>query len=299
MLEQPVDIQKIQATESRGKLMNYEERQQARLERYQELAQKAKHQSKESYEASNRAVAGIVPGQPILVGHHSEKAHRNAIKRSWTAMDKSIELTKKAEHYEAKVDGILNSNIISSDDENAITKLQDKLKGLEEKREQIKEHNKAARKEGKDQHPSYILSNLGQNIKSVKARIERLKNIQVIPDEDININGIRIEVDKESNRVKIFFPDKPEEELRSSLKQNGFRWSPYNGCWQRQISEYAIKLAKDFAIQYNGKEEETSLFVAIQNNDQNKIDEISKKAAARIKQDQDKMQLEDTDEVRK
>ena len=279
--------------------MNYEERQQARLERYQELAQKAKHQSKESYEASNRAVAGIVPGQPILVGHHSEKAHRNAIKRSWTAMDKSIELTKKAEHYEAKVDGILNSNIISSDDENAITKLQDKLKGLEEKREQIKEHNKAARKEGKDQHPSYILSNLGQNIKSVKARIERLKNIQVIPDEDININGIRIEVDKESNRVKIFFPDKPEEELRSSLKQNGFRWSPYNGCWQRQISEYAIKLAKDFAIQYNGKEEETSLFVAIQNNDQNKIDEISKKAAARIKQDQDKMQLEDTDEVRK
>ena len=42
--------------------------------------------------------------QPILVGHHSEGMHRAAIKKSWAAMDKSVEESKKAEAHESKAE---------------------------------------------------------------------------------------------------------------------------------------------------------------------------------------------------
>lgn len=230
--------------------MTYEERQNLKIERYTELAEKNRNKSTEAYNISNDLFKGIPAGQPILVGHHSENAHRRLIKRSHALMDKGIESQNKAEYYDNKVKNIKEAKIISSDDENAIIKLEDKLKRLESQREEIKEENKKARKERKEQNPAYILSNLGQNIKSVKVRIERLKSIQEMPEEEIKINDTNIKIDKEANRVKIFFPGKPEEDLRTNLKRNGFRWSPYNSCWQRQISDYALHLAKDFANQY-------------------------------------------------
>ena len=55
--------------------------------------------------ASRRAfslVAGIPMGQPILVGHHSEKRHRRALDDSWNALGKSVALNDKAEQHEAK-----------------------------------------------------------------------------------------------------------------------------------------------------------------------------------------------------
>lgn len=41
-------------------------------------------------------------GQPILVGHHSERAHRNAIDKSWNALGKSVEYSNKAADHESK-----------------------------------------------------------------------------------------------------------------------------------------------------------------------------------------------------
>lgn len=37
---------------------------------------------------------------------------------------------------------------------------------------------------------------------------------------------------------------KPKESIREILKNNGFKWSPKNGCWQRQLnnnSKFALK----------------------------------------------------------
>jgi len=52
-------------------------------------------------------------------------------------------------------------------------------------------------------------------------------------------------VDKEDNRVKLFFPGKPSLDTRTKLKGNGFHWSRYNGCWQRMISDWAISSARE------------------------------------------------------
>lgn len=83
---------------------NSQERAKAKAERYEEWADKAQQRSNEAFERSERAVAGIPMGQPILVGHHSEAAHRAAIKKSWAAMDKSVEEMHKAEAHESKAD---------------------------------------------------------------------------------------------------------------------------------------------------------------------------------------------------
>lgn len=83
---------------------NSQERAKAKAERYEEWADKARQRSDEAFERSNNAVAGIPLGQPILVGHHSEGMHRAAIKKSWAAMDKSVEESKKAEAHESKAE---------------------------------------------------------------------------------------------------------------------------------------------------------------------------------------------------
>lgn len=83
---------------------NSQERARAKAEKYEEWADKARQRSDEAFERSENAVAGIPMGQPILVGHHSERAHRAAIDKSWAAMGKSVEEMHKAEAHESKAE---------------------------------------------------------------------------------------------------------------------------------------------------------------------------------------------------
>lgn len=215
----------------------YEEKRQARAERYAELSAKARAGATQAYEHSNRLVEHIPFGQPILVGHHSEKMHRNTLERSNNAMRKSIDLTEKAEYYERKAESAQNNHAISSDDPDAIAKLKDKLKTLEENREKIKAQP----------HEAYQISNIGQNIRTIKQRIEYLESQSKVTDSEELINGITVKVNKELNRVQLLFPSIPSVELREKMKSRGFKYSPTNQAWQRMISGYAIQLAKEIA----------------------------------------------------
>lgn len=75
---------------------NVQERARQKAERYANWAAAADKRSTQAFERSTAAVEGIPFGQPILVGHHSEKHHRAAVEKSWNAMDKSVEEGKKA-----------------------------------------------------------------------------------------------------------------------------------------------------------------------------------------------------------
>ncbi|MYR55029.1 DUF3560 domain-containing protein [Streptomyces sp. SID625] len=74
------------------------ERAEERAERFGDRAGQAAARSDARHKAALGALDGIEPGQPILVGHHSERHHRRAIGRSDNHMRKSIEEQDKARY---------------------------------------------------------------------------------------------------------------------------------------------------------------------------------------------------------
>lgn len=62
-----------------------------RADRLTARAEKHQAASTTAYNRSNALVANIPLGQPILVGHHSERGHRATLEKSRRAMDRAVE----------------------------------------------------------------------------------------------------------------------------------------------------------------------------------------------------------------
>lgn len=97
----------------------------------------------------------------------------------------------------------------------------------------------------------YELTNNNAKIKNTKARIaqlERLKNEAEAAEEqqagEYTTDLFEVVENAEIMRLQLIFDGKPDEETRAILKKNGFRWSPSNSAWQRQLTDnakYAVK----------------------------------------------------------
>lgn len=83
---------------------NVQEWAKRKAERLSGAAEKAEAKSNEYYNTSHKLVENIPMGQPILVGHHSERHHRRTLDKSWNAMGKSVEYDKKASDYAARAE---------------------------------------------------------------------------------------------------------------------------------------------------------------------------------------------------
>lgn len=79
---------------------NVQEWAKQRAERRLEWATSAERKSTEYYKRSNRDADFLSLGEPIKVGHHSEKRHRKAIDDAWNNMGKSVEMDTKASEHE-------------------------------------------------------------------------------------------------------------------------------------------------------------------------------------------------------
>ena len=88
--------------------------------------------------------------------------------------------------------------------------------------------------------PGYTLTNLNARIKGnqdkIKARLARIETKKSW--EDITFDGGYVTI--EDDRVKIFHDQKPEQEIISEIKRNGFKWSRYWTCWCRKHTQNAI-----------------------------------------------------------
>jgi len=227
----------------------WEEKQINKIERLKKGIVKAKFLSKSAYDSSHRLSKMIPFGQPILIGHHSQRRHERHIDKIHNDMGKAIKFSNKASTLQSRLKSALANNIISSDDPKALEKLQSKLKFLEQRRTDIKEHNKLARKDKNlETFPTHKLTNLGQNIKSVKGRIisleQKKKAMESLESKEKSKKGLKLVYDDMDNRVKLIFDGKPDSEIRSALKRNGFRWSPKNNAWQRQLNATGIHKAR-------------------------------------------------------
>lgn len=95
--------------------------------------------------------------------------------------------------------------------------------------------------------PDYELTNNNANIKRMKARLVQVERNHAAEATEHEGEHARIEDCPAENRVRLFFPGKPDADVRGTLKANGFRWAPSLGCWQAYRNWRTQELAKKIA----------------------------------------------------
>ncbi len=245
----------------------YEERQEARRARLESRADRLRSAGNARVRRGDDALRAIPFGQPILIGHHSERRDRNYRARATNSIRKGIETIRQAEEVERRAAAV-GTGGISSDDPDAVAKLRAQLADLEARQARMTAANKLVRKfksnpeagaealagagigmtrtsaaelfkpdfAGRIGFPDYALSNNSANIRRIKARIATLERNAQRETQETVINGVRVVENTEDNRLQLFFPDKPSAEVRAELKSAGFRWAPTEKAWQRQLS---------------------------------------------------------------
>jgi len=190
-----------------------------------------------------------------------------------------LDWKKKAIYRMGKTLGLTGSTAISSDDKDAIEQLQEKMAALEAKQARMKEINMMWKKgdnrpeslkdanltdaerseiishmkygDADRPYPAWSLTNNKGNIRRLKQRFEELQKSRTDKSTESVIGSVTITDNVEDNRLQIFFPDKPSEEIRRRLKRNGFKWAPSIGAWQRMRSPAAAQRAKEIVNLYN------------------------------------------------
>jgi hypothetical protein len=265
-----VQVKALEAEHAAAKkaLSPYEQKRAARIERMKARAEKTREEARASH-ARAQHIADMIPlGQPILRGHHSERKHRRDINRIDHGYKRSFELERHASELERRAKYAESNRAISSDDPDAIPKLEEKLRALDASRGRMAQANKAVRSKdpraglaalgfsekqitdiltpdpmGRIGFPSYAFSNTSHEASRLKKRIEVLKARSVAPSKP-ELRGPGVRIDEAENRVRIFFDAKPAVEMRTALKGAGFRWAPSVGAWQRHASNFAWDDAK-------------------------------------------------------
>lgn len=83
---------------------NSQERAQNKADRLEGYAENAEKRSTAYYEASQEGRDFLALGEPIKIGHHSERRHRKLIERNWERMGKSVAESEKAKEYERRAE---------------------------------------------------------------------------------------------------------------------------------------------------------------------------------------------------
>ena len=201
---------------------------------------------------------------------------RSNQKKSDSANNALEDLVKYSEFTYNKIKSkLLGTEVIKTSDTDAVQKLETKLAKLEEAQEKMKSANKIIKsKKFSDENKikslqedlgfseqqakelvspppewrtkpgfaSYSLTNNNAKIKSTKARLEKVKMFKEKAKtqdktENKKFNGGEIVENYEQDRIQLVFEEKPSEETRTLFKKNGFRWSPRNSAWQRQLND--------------------------------------------------------------
>ena len=206
-------------------------------------------------------------------------------KRSRWADNKADEITSFIERAEKSIKRRYYNDPnapIKSSDSNAVERLEAKIASCRKLQETMKAANAIIRKAKGDKEkaragllemglsernardiltpdfcgrigfPSYQLTNNNAEIRRLEGRLRKVKIAkETAPEETETESGIRVEKVPSENRIRLFFPYKPDEEVRSMLKRNGFRWSPRLKAWQAYINWYTERFVSEHFTKEN------------------------------------------------
>lgn len=243
--------------------MTRRERLEAKLEKRETWAAGRDAKAEAASNKAHAIVSMIPLGQPILVGHHSERRHRRDLDRIASAMDAAVESTQMAAHHRSKAAGLavqLETSIFS-DDPDAVEAIEARIAELEAERAAMKASNAAFRKgdevwakllgitleqaaarrarimEGyswcRQPHPGYELTNLGGNLNRMKKRLVTVKARQATAAKAEAAPG-GVLIDGSADYARVTFAEKPSREILNDLKAAGFHWSGGSWCGVRR-----------------------------------------------------------------
>lgn len=185
-----------------------------------------------------------------------------------------IAKNKPADLYE-------EGDVIKSTDNNAMTKLKQKLKMLQDRKTMLKNGVVAAKEYQKNKDLSvfkkynidkettetivkhidnggsptekemynwFTMPYLNRDIKEVEKRIAILEKNQSQGEKETLIEGGKIVYNGEAQRLQIFFDGVPSKEVREALKAHAFKWAPTAKAWQRTLTENAKYAVNQYLI---------------------------------------------------
>ena len=90
----------------------------------------------------------------------------------------------------------------------------------------------------------FQLSNNLAKIKATEDAIKRHTAMAEAEDKEFTFDGGKVEYCYSDERIRIYFDNIPDMEMRAKLKSEAFKWSPKNQAWQRQLTPNAVRAAK-------------------------------------------------------
>ncbi|MBV3160484.1 hypothetical protein KSU57_18435, partial [Erysipelatoclostridium ramosum] len=194
---------------------------------------------------------------------NAQNKRREKLHETWKYLEQQSEQIKNL---------LIMDQPILSKNQDAVELLEEKIAKLEEEHKQKLYWNKYYKKNGTlkgaeglsdkqieivedfvRRNPSFApfsVTNDTANIRRYKQRLEKMKEakatgtkIETVNDENNN-KLFKVVKNTELMRLQLIFTDKPNDEVRTILKKNSFRWSPKNNAWQRQLTEngmFALK----------------------------------------------------------
>ena len=161
---------------------NHQEHAKKKAEKLNGYADNADHRSAEAWKASQEGKDFLSLGEPIKIGHHSERRHRALISRNWARMDKSIAESHKAEDYRNRAE-------YWKERANKINLSQpESLNFFEFKLEEAKKHHADLKANPEKRVHSYSLTYANKEVKELTNKVETAVKLWGDPEDIAQLN---------------------------------------------------------------------------------------------------------------
>lgn len=159
------------------------------------------------------------------------------------------------------------SNLIKSNDPQAVQKLLENVQMLEDRLEYMQSVNDYYKENGTTKghpevphetaieldarvkngqttpYPGQFFTDNRKEIQRLKSVVERIKNNPGTVFQGWKFHGGEAVVNLANNRLQLIFDEKPSEEQIATLKKNFFKWAPKAKAWQRPLSHQTMAFA--------------------------------------------------------